>query len=682
MADVVGFLRDDATIGERGVLKLLRDNLPKEYSVYVETPIHRERDFRYPDFVVLTNYGVIVLEVKDWVSVEGRATPHGVTVRTRDGKTRKEKNPVQTARDFAILLSKELNDRRYPGQSGEAIPWSYAAVLFNLPTSVITQLRTPWGQEFVLGKSDLENPDLLLDRLKNTFPVLRMRSLNREELDQVRATIYPVVEIEIPGRASFVLDQQQERIVAEPIKSSAEVIPKSALKPLDESKQEQLFSSIAEEEKKEELPILGEKISKDIAIRLVRGFSGSGKTLVLIQRAKFLAAQYPEWKIGVLIFNKPLQRQLETYFIGTKIQVKTFHGLCKQITKVNGNTPMDFGKWLKNNLSHYPITSELRKTFIEKEIDYIRDLGLEEKEDYIKMERKGMGRDQRLSKEQREQLFELLGEYRKFLETQDLWDFPELPRLLLGKPENFYESNALFDAVLIDEAQDWAPVWFRVMNRLLNKEHGLMFLADDPSQSIYRRYSWREKHVEVVGRTRWLKVPYRNTYEIYKAAYSLISDNDEIQNSLKEEGEIIRPEVTSQGMRHGKKPLIYKLSNTREEMFKVKNLIDLLKSDGIREDQIAVLLRHRRDVTSFTTLLQGSGVTINPIHSFKGLEMEAVIIPHIHTTFQNQEEESSERRLIYMAMSRARERLYLTYSGRLPCPYNVLRSENLADFIN
>jgi hypothetical protein len=36
MAEVVGFLRDDATFGEKHTLDFLKRNLPKEFSVYVE----------------------------------------------------------------------------------------------------------------------------------------------------------------------------------------------------------------------------------------------------------------------------------------------------------------------------------------------------------------------------------------------------------------------------------------------------------------------------------------------------------------------------------------------------------------------------------------------------------------------------------------------------------------------
>lgn len=677
MAEVIGFLRNSATFGEKKVLQLLSDNLPKEFIVYVETPLHKERDIRYPDFVVLTNYGVLVLEVKDWVVLEGRATPHGVTVRNRDGTTRHEPNPVNQARDCAIVLSQKLNERRKTGQAVEAIPWSYAVVLFNLPTPVITQLRTPWGEEFVLGKADLENRDLLLNRIKRTFPTTRLRPLTKKELDLVRATIYPVVEIETPDREAFVLDQQQEKIVAEPVRQ----VEEQPLKQKQGKQQDRLFSSTAEYADEKPQPLLGEKISRDVSIRLVRGFSGSGKTLVLIQRARFLAAQYPEWRIAVLTYNKQLQTQLEKSLLGTGIQAKTFHGLCKQQTKIYNDSPAKLEDWLAENQKDFPIIAELGKDFAEREIDYLRDLGVPAEEKYLKMERKGMGREQRISTEQRAKIYELLTSYRQYLRDNDLWDFPELPLILQERWDKSADPQELFDAILVDEAQDWAPIWFKVINRLLNAKNGLLFLADDPSQSIYRNFSWREKSVEVVGRTRWLKVPYRNTYEIYQAAYEMISDSDEIQNSLKEEGEWIRPEVNPVEMRHGKRPLVQKLANTREEIFRVKNIIDSLKTDGIREDQIAVLTRYRREAKDLERFLQDTSVVINPIHGFKGLEMEAVILPHINLMFQDAEEETSERRLIYMAMSRAREQLYLTYSGRLPTPFNTLRTKNLVDFL-
>lgn len=680
MAEVVGFLREDSTYGEKKVLDLLRQNLPKEYTVYVETPVHKKREIRYPDFIILTNYGLIVIEVKDWVTVE-KADPSGATIRTRNGYSRFEPNPVNTAREYAIVLANELNTKRNLGQPGEAIPWSYAVVLINLPTSVVTQLRKPWGEEFVLGRADLENQDVLLNRIKMTFPSKRMRPLTKAELDLVRATIYPVVEIDLEGRPAFVLDEQQEKIVAEPVYQEAELLGKKARRAEQGRRQERLFEEIQKFEEEEALPPEGERISQNVSVRLLRGFSGSGKTLVLMQRARFLAAQYPEWKIGVLTYNRLLQQQLERAFKGTSIKPQTFHSLCFRWMNVSDEMEAKLKDWLNEHRTDFPILQKFDHELVEAEIDWLRDMGIVDREDYLAIERKGIGKNRRLLSEDRNLLFDVYEAYRSFLAENNRWDWPEIPLLTLQSMEKNSQKIELFDAILIDEAQDWAPVWFKVINRLLDPNHGVIFLADDPSQSIYRYFSWKEKGIDVVGRTRWLKVPYRNTYEIYRAAYSLIANHPEIQRSLAEEGEIIKPEISKEAMRHGPIPLIRRCQSAQHELATIRNSVDYLKHEGFPENQIAVLLRYHRDMDSVQKALRGSGVEAYPIHGFKGLEMEAVIIPHLQNTFLNKSEETSERRLVYMAMSRARTRLYLTYSGKLPLAFEEMRRHGLADFV-
>jgi hypothetical protein len=681
MAEVVGFLRQEATFGEKETLRYLGMNLPKEFSVYVETPLRKKRDLRYPDFIVLTNYGVIVMEVKDWVMVE-RADPSGATIRTRKNEQRHEPNPVGKAREMAITLSQELNARHSGGKSGVDIPWSYVAVLINLPYPVITQLRRPWGEEFVFGKEDLANPNLLMSRLRNTFPTDRMRPLTKDELDSIRATIYPIVEIERSGQPSFVLDPQQEKIVAEPVFAEALSQPPKVSKKDEARRQDALFESLMPQKTGAELPERADKLSRNVAIRLVRGFSGSGKTLVLIQRAKYLAAQYPDWRIGVLTFNKPLQEQLERDFKGTSIQPRTFHGLCRFLLNQEGEA-YNLDDWLEGNKFDFPIIRELGKVSVKNEFEWLQDMSLIERESYLQIDRHGIGESLRLSREQRDRIFDAFEDYRRNIKSLNRWEWHELPLLVFQAIEERKISPALYDAILIDEAQDWAPAWFKVIDRLLDPDHGLLFLADDPSQSIYRYFSWKEKGVEVVGRSRWLKIPYRNTFEIYRAAYSLIADNQVIQSSLSDAGELVKPDLSSQEMRHGPKPCFRKFINTVEELSFIKNRIVALQREGVHNNQVAVLTRFREDLKPIQDALKGVDVTINPIHSFKGLEMEAVFIPHVHKTFVKEEPgyEEGERRVMYMAMSRARSQLYMTYTGKLARAYDVLRDESLADFV-
>ena len=71
MAKAIGQLREGkATFGEKEVFRLLTKNLPNDFSVYAECPITENRQDFHPDFIVLTNYGFVVLEVKDWKSID------------------------------------------------------------------------------------------------------------------------------------------------------------------------------------------------------------------------------------------------------------------------------------------------------------------------------------------------------------------------------------------------------------------------------------------------------------------------------------------------------------------------------------------------------------------------------------------------------------------------------------
>lgn len=686
MAEIVGILRHDATFGEKETLRYLKNNLPKEFTVYVETPIHKSRDLKYPDFTILTNYGVIVLEVKDWIQVL-RATPHEVTVRTRNNQERVDKNPVETARGYAINLSNEINRKRNGGLHGETIPWSYAAVLPNLPGSTITQLQRVWGDEFVLGKHHLENPNILLDRLKNLFPAERMRPLTRDELDHVRAIIYPIVEITTPDQRTFVLDEQQEKIVAEPVHAEETPKPSRPSKQEEQTRQEGLFEQLLEPAEDEELPQDGKKLVRNFAIRLVRGFSGSGKTLVMIQRAKFLAAQFPEWKIGVFTYNKALQQMLEHSFQGTSIKPLTFDALCRAITRVDDPQKIEFQQWLKENRSALPSTADLKPNELENEINWIRDMGIDQIEKYLEIERRGIGRDLRLSKDQRKQIFQIYQTYQQYLQANNRWDWHEAHRLALQKLQNGLTNFEPYDAVLIDEAQDWAPLWFKVIQAVLKPE-GLLFLADDPSQSIYRYFSWKEKGIPVVGRTRWLRVPYRNTFEIYQAAYRLIEEYEEIQQSLAEEGEQVTPVLNPQIMRHGQRPLLKKCRGTVDEINFIVDTVQTLRSQGIRDEQIGILLRRKEDIDKLKPHLKGFNGQISTIHAFKGLELEAVFLPVLQRTFdfkendpQKQIKEAQERRLFYMGMTRARNYLYLSYVGDLPAVFEDMQKRGLVNFI-
>ena len=675
MAQVFGFLREDnATHGEKIVLKRLRENLPKEFSVYVECPLHGKRVHRYPDFVVVTNYGVIILEVKDWIQIRN-ADRYKAQIFTRGNTTRDVRNPVHQARQIAILLANELNEIKdiYKRKEQMDIPWGYAVVLPNLGTATISQLRMAWGDEFVLNLDDLD-PALILSRLKVTLPKDKVRDLKNYELEFIRATINPAVVIEPQDREPIILDNQQEHIVTEPIETEARkadrVEPEAVQAPL-------ITESLVDDAKLEdELPTEVEtRISHNTSIRLVRGIAGSGKTLVLGQRARYLAAQYPEWNILVLTFNKALRQHLEIGMKGvTSVVVNHFHALCRRI--IGDYRPWklhDPCDWLEAQNAQYDVINQTGTHFMDEEFRWIKDTGIRDRDHYLKAMRKG--RHRQLRKETRNRIFDVFIAYQEYLKQNNLIDWGDVPHIVREGIEEGAIRPPAYDAILIDEAQDFAPAWFQVVNLFLKSDGGIIFLADDPAQSIYRFYSWREKGVEVVGRTRWLKIPYRNTFEIYRAAYELIASDENLMKSLHDEGLIVTPEMESGLMRHGPKPLIQRFASFDDEITYVRGQIDHLLQSGSDSRRIAVLHRHRNGVEKLKSDLRGCDVNIATLHALKGLEFDTVFITQLQETAVKVAQEgkrAAERRLAYMAMTRARQQLYMGYQGRLPKKYHAV----------
>ncbi|RMF26295.1 MAG: hypothetical protein D6759_19885 [Chloroflexi bacterium] len=682
MAKVIGHLNERATYGEKLVLEKLRAFLPADFYVYVECPITHGSGQRFPDFIVVCNMGVFVLEVKDWVQV-ARADPERAEIIRRNGKIARERNPVLIAREYALLLQDTL--RKEAKGAEVKVPWGYAAVLPNLPAARITQLAKVWGESYLLGKNDLR-PEHLTKRLRRTLPP-HAKPIKRREIQYVRSVVYPIVQIE-PATATTPpvnLDDTQTEIVAEPPRPQAKQEKKKPPSPAQQS----LIPTQEPEQAPEELPPLGEEIIPNAAIRLVRGVAGSGKTLVLTRRAQFLAAQYPEWHICVLSYNKDLADLLQADLKGLpQVEVTTFHSLCTRLLReyagIAWKEPSNPEGWINYHIEQWPIARHLGVDLVSEEIRWIKEVGIPDRQTYLRVKRKGRGRS--LSPDQREQVYNLLEAYQAWLDREQTFDWADVPHLVLRAMDEGKIPTGIYDAILIDEAQDFAPAWIKVLKRLLKPEKGVFFLADDPSQGIYRYYSWREKGVHVVGRTRWLRVPYRNTRQIYQAAYEVIRGDEVLRRQLAE-GEklaIVEPDLEKDHLRSGPLPELRRFDSVQEELHFIRSQVEHLLQQGLQAEKIAVFHRRRAGANLLKHHLGRLGIHISTFHAPKGLEFEVVFLSQMQKTFDgsrgaSEESLSKERRLVYMAMTRARERLYLNYEGRWPEPLKgVLKFVNQA----
>lgn len=695
------------------MLAFLRKGLPDSFVVYAEYLLDDGRTERAPDFTILADYGLVVLEVKD-IAHALRMDNYWIWTPGPGRSEIRQKNPVRQAREAVTLFIDEIHRRLQATDTAKKpnIAWGYAAVFTNMHTTGLSRLQTSFGKNRVLSLDQfMREPAEKL--LRETLPH-SAAPLTPSELKAIREVINPIICIESlePTREELVLDLVQELLVCEPsdapeekaddTESAAEtmrMLTEEPIKPVPpappvaaalqvpsqptEAELEPRKVRRSREDVDERLPEEASQIVQSGSVRLVRGVAGSGKTLVLTKRAEYLAAQHPDWRICILTYNNLLSRAIESSLRGRlkNLRVSTFHKLCREMWErqlgIPWRDPVDPNEWLDRARRDHPIISELGVDYVAEEIEWRKNTGITQKDEYLRSSRRGRGRP--LGSAQREAVWAVMAEYQRMLREQEAFDWSDLPTRVWSAIEERQLQPPIYDAVLIDEAQDMAPVWMWIVTHMV-RPGGVLFLADDPTQSIYRYYSWREKGVPVRGRTRWLRVPYRNTREIYRAAYEIVRTDPFLLRQLSDhEGQaLIEPDTASEHMASGPRPSLRSFRSANDEQAWVRNEVDALIAEGTKPGQIAVLARYGAQVKRLEQALQGTGISTGTFHRQKGLEFDVVLLVHLDATFGKRAKEtdealSAERRLIYMAMTRARRRLNLSYSGSWPRELASLR---------
>jgi len=447
---------------------------------------------------------------------------------------------------------------------------------------------------------------------------------------------------------------------------------------------------------------------------LIKGVAGSGKTTIGLYRAHYLAGVIEQQR---RIFGESTSILLLTY-------TNTLAKALKQLyTELYGELPHSliidtFSHWMMQHLRRYrtfTITSRDQRNayfrqaqqevelefpndtvvttrplsfFITEVDEVIRARGLENLQDYQLINR--IGRDAGLDRERhRPVVWRIYERYQQLLDEHKLVDFADLPRLVL----QWCNPLVQYDVVVIDEAQDLPPVYLRLASKLLTdfEESRSLTLLADPAQSIYYRgISWKEGGINVRGnRTRTLAKNFRNTHQILEAARHILDGCGD----LKLENEYIPPTSTH---RLGPKPVLAQYSENNEAMlFVIHTIIKLCQSEKYRPGDIALLARN--DDLSLAALrkllskenipwahfrdeqfqILENQVKLLTMHSAKGLEFPVVFlidlregtIPYITSRETEDADLAQERKLFYVSMTRASERLYLLYPKQSRCRF-------------
>ena len=422
----------------------------------------------------------------------------------------------------------------------------------------------------------------------------------------------------------------------------------------------------------------------------VNGGPGSGKTLVAVKRAIFLAKDkaynYAEKddKILFLFYNKSLERTIRKLFesdkdyekVKDKIEIKSIDAfLVNDYINSNNKEFLEFVKRARNNIKFVKTKNPERKEriknilktrsiefknftvedaeFILSEIDWLRDCSYLTEEEYLQINRDGRGSQNPLTKNKRMEIYKILRLYRENgpkdsdLRYTDFYDLASLFLFYFEKEENKGKIKK-YNHVIVDEAQDLSKIHFRFINLIceISKTSGnTISLFMDKNQSIYSKQAWisKKRTLKQVGisisKSFSLNRAYRNAKEIFDVAIKLNPETEVGDISTDKNQNLTLTFSEDRGI----KPLFLKYPDLSfEEGIKnlSKNIEILVDKFNYKYDDISVISlnklyipnkseKYKTEVDRMIESLHNKGTDITTYYSAKGTENKVIFIPNI-----------------------------------------------------
>ena len=445
----------------------------------------------------------------------------------------------------------------------------------------------------------------------------------------------------------------------------------------------------------------------------VTGGAGTGKTVTALHRTAYLAdqartqlfsAQSEGASPPILLttFTRNLAESLDTQFgllaededVLRQVEILNVDRLAYRVVEqARGTRPVIAdGRELSQRWSDAASQAGLpfSPTFLNREWEHVilaQDLHTEQQ--YLTCLRAGQGTP--LGKAQRSQVWRLAQQVVGELQAEGHSTYFQLANEAAHILRQ--SLDAPYRHVIIDEAQDLHPAQWRLLRAAAPPGPDDLFIVGDPHQRIYdNRVSFTSLGIQVRGRSRRLTLNYRTTQEILAWAVPLlgkapITGLDDQVDSL----------AGYWSPMHGRRPEVHG-SRTRED-----ELTDLVRrvrgwlSEGIEPNAIGVasraayLAKQARETleaegiptVSLATKGKKHAVRAGTMHGMKGLEFQAIaaigvaegmvpataaVTPAAIDPVAHTQDLQRERCVLFVACTRARDHLYLSYSGS-PSPF-------------
>jgi mRNA-degrading endonuclease RelE of RelBE toxin-antitoxin system len=427
----------------------------------------------------------------------------------------------------------------------------------------------------------------------------------------------------------------------------------------------------------------------------VSGSAGTGKTIVALHRAVFLARNNPDGRVLLTTFSDALANALQTKLrrlisneprLGERLEVYSMDAIGERLYEQHFGRP----KIASRDVIRLFITEAARAVsdqkfsvaFLLAEWEELVDAWqLENWESYRDVRR--LGRKTRLQEPQRATLWGILDTVRVRLRTEGLITRAGMFTALAGQLVS--RKHPPFEFVVVDEAQDVSVAQLRFLASLGGKRPNSLFFAGDLGQRIFQQpFSWNSLGVDIRGRARTLHINYRTSHQIRMQADRLLGpeEADVDGNTEDRRGTI--------SVFNGPPPLVQTCKSQEEEVEAVRAWLTDRSREGVTSDEFGVFVRSEEELNRARAAVTKTGlpfkildehvetttgkISIGTMHLAKGLEFRAVVVmacddeiiplqSRIETVTDDSDLEevyNTERHLLYVACTRARDHLLVT----------------------
>ncbi|WP_067135961.1 UvrD-helicase domain-containing protein [Microtetraspora malaysiensis] len=431
----------------------------------------------------------------------------------------------------------------------------------------------------------------------------------------------------------------------------------------------------------------------------VTGGPGTGKTVVALHRAKHLAGRAnQDGAVLVTTFIRTLPSTIEDALrelvddeaVLNRIEIRHIDGVAyRLVTGGSGSLAVlraeeEKARWTRV-IRRLGLPSRFDEAFLGHEWrQVILSQDITSLEAYQQARRPGRGKA--LGHLQKAQVWEAVSAFTESLRADKVWTYEticlEAIRLLEASERQPYRH------VIVDEAQDLSPWHWRLLRAATTRGRDDLFLAGDTHQRVYDyRVSLKKLGIDIAGRSARLKINYRTTAEILHWSLGLLHGErvDDMNGDLD----------TLAGYRseiHGAEPQRVGFTTQQGELDNLVKTVTRWLDQGVEPGRIGVAARSNMVADQAVAKLKAAGIPaaslakkhtdseigVGTMHRMKGMEFRCVavigvsehtvpptsaITPADEDVIAHHQDLQRERCLLFVACTRAREELALSWHG-------------------